>query len=404
MAAFDYVALDNDGRKKRGVLEADSSRQIRQQLRDKGWMPLEVDESSSRQQRKQKAGWFTPGISVSDLALVTRQLATLIQGALPLEEALNAVAQQTEKPAIRSMFLAVRSKVLEGHSLAKSLAEFPRAFPELYCATVAAGEQSGYLDKVLNRLAVYTETSAESRQKIKLVLLYPVILLLMSILIVSGLMVYVVPDVVDVFIDSGQELPLLTQGLIGFSDFLRGYGLWLLLIIIVAFLVFRFALTRVLFRLAYDRRMLNMPLVGRVSRGINTARFASTLSILTSSSVPLVEALKISGEVLSNRWLKKIVKEVTQQVTEGASLSNSLQKAGYFPPMMIHMIASGETSGELDAMLERVAGNQEREIQGYIAVILGMFEPLMLLFMGGCVLLIVLAILLPILNMNQLVG
>ena len=231
MAAYDYVALDNNGRKKKGVLEADSSRQIRQLLRDKGWMPLEVDESSAKQQ--QQRSWFSPRISVADLALITRQLATLVQGALPLEESLNTVAQQTEKPVIRSMLLAVRARVLEGHSLAKSLAEFPRAFSHLYCATVAAGEQSGYLDKVLNRLADYTESSAESRQKIKLAILYPVILLLLSLLIVSGLMVYVVPDIVDVFVDTGQELPVLTRGLIALSDFLRSFGILLLLLVLM---------------------------------------------------------------------------------------------------------------------------------------------------------------------------
>lgn len=402
MAAYDYVALDNNGRKKKGVLEADSSRQIRQLLRDKGWMPLEVDESSAKQQ--QQRSWFSPRISVADLALITRQLATLVQGALPLEESLNTVAQQTEKPVIRSMLLAVRARVLEGHSLAKSLAEFPRAFSHLYCATVAAGEQSGYLDKVLNRLADYTESSAESRQKIKLAILYPVILLLLSLLIVSGLMVYVVPDIVDVFVDTGQELPVLTRGLIALSDFLRSFGILLLLLVLAGGIAFRVALSKPTLRLRFDHRLLSFPLLGKVSRGVNTARFASTLSILTSSAVPLVDALKISGEVLSNQWLKHKVREVTQQVTEGGSLHASLQQAGYFPPMMIHLIASGESSGELDQMLERVAQNQEREIQNFIALMLGLFEPFMLLFMGGCVLLIVLAILLPILNINQLVG
>ncbi|MCB1663444.1 MAG: type II secretion system inner membrane protein GspF [Pseudomonadales bacterium] len=402
MAAYDYVALDNNGRKKKGVLEADSSRQIRQLLRDKGWMPLEVDESSAKQQ--QQRSWFSPRISVADLALITRQLATLVQGALPLEESLNTVAQQTEKPVIRSMLLAVRARVLEGHSLAKSLAEFPRAFSHLYCATVAAGEQSGYLDKVLNRLADYTESSAESRQKIKLAILYPVILLLLSLLIVSGLMVYVVPDIVDVFVDTGQELPVLTRGLIALSDFLRSFGILLLLLVLAGGIAFRVALSKPALRLRFDHRLLSFPLLGKVSRGVNTARFASTLSILTSSAVPLVDALKISGEVLSNQWLKHKVREVTQQVTEGGSLHASLQQAGYFPPMMIHLIASGESSGELDQMLERVAQNQEREIQNFIALMLGLFEPFMLLFMGGCVLLIVLAILLPILNINQLVG
>ena len=402
MAAYDYVALDNNGRKKKGVLEADSSRQIRQLLRDKGWMPLEVDESSAKQQ--QQRSWFSPRISVADLALITRQLATLVQDALPLEESLNTVAQQTEKPVIRSMLLAVRARVLEGHSLAKSLAEFPRAFSHLYCATVAAGEQSGYLDKVLNRLADYTESSAESRQKIKLAILYPVILLLLSLLIVSGLMVYVVPDIVDVFVDTGQELPVLTRGLIALSDFLRSFGILLLLLVLAGGIAFRVALSKPALRLRFDHRLLSFPLLGKVSRGVNTARFASTLSILTSSAVPLVDALKISGEVLSNQWLKHKVREVTQQVTEGGSLHASLQQAGYFPPMMIHLIASGESSGELDQMLERVAQNQEREIQNFIALMLGLFEPFMLLFMGGCVLLIVLAILLPILNINQLVG
>lgn len=404
MAAYDYVALDNNGRKKKGVLEADSARQIRQLLRDKGWMPIEVDESSGKHRQTPIGDWLAPHIGVRDLALITRQLATLVQGALPLEEALNAVAQQSEKPRIRSMLLAVRAKVLEGHNLAKSLSEFPRAFPELYCATVAAGEQSGHLDKVLNRLADYTESNSESKQKVKLALLYPIILLLLSILIVSGLMVYVVPDVVEVFIDSGQQLPLLTIGLIAISDFIRDYGLYLLAILIVATLGFRFALTRPGIRLDYDKRLLHFPVAGRLSRGINVSRFSNTLSILTASSVPLVEALKISGEVLSNRWLKLKVKEVTQQVTEGASLSVSLRQAEYFPPMMVHMIASGEASGELDQMLERVAANQEREIQGFIALMLGLFEPLMLLFMGACVLLIVMAILLPILNINQLIG
>ena len=402
MAAYDYVALDNNGRKKKGVLEADSSRQIRQLLRDKGWMPLEVDESSAKQQ--QQRSWFSPRISVADLALITRQLATLVQGALPLEESLNTVAQQTEKPVIRSMLLAVRARVLEGHSLAKSLAEFPRAFSHLYCATVAAGEQSGYLDKVLNRLADYTVSSAESRHKIKLAILYPVILLLLSLLIVSGLMVYVVPDIVDVFVDTGQELPVLTRGLIALSDFLRSFGILLLLLVLAGGIAFRVALSKPALRLRFDHRLLSFPLLGKVSRGVNTARFASTLSILTSSAVPLVDALKISGEVLSNQWLKHKVREVTQQVTEGGSLHASLQQAGYFPPMMIHLIASGESSGELDQMLERVAQNQEREIQNFIALMLGLFEPFMLLFMGGCVLLIVLAILLPILNINQLVG
>jgi len=404
MAAFDYVALDQLGRKQKGVLEADSARQMRQQLRDKGLTPLSVDQSSEKQQREKSIGnLFSPHISVRDLALLTRQLATLVQASLPLEEALSAAAQQTFKPKVRSMLLAVRSKVLEGHTLANSLAEFPRAFPAIYRATVAAGEKSGFLDQILNRLADYTESSHESRQKIMMALLYPVILLVLSILIVSGLMVYIVPDVVEVFIDTGQQLPALTVGLMALSDFIADYGLYLLLILIMLVFTARYLLRQVHIRLQWHKHLLNIPLVGRLAATINTARFASTLSILTASGVPLVEAMRISGQVLSNEWLKQRVNEATQKVTEGSSLHRALQQAEYFPPMMVHMIASGEASGELDQMLERVAASQERDVQNFIGIVLGLFEPFMLLSMGLTVLLIVLAILLPILNLNQLV-
>lgn len=404
MAAFDYVALDLHGRKQKGALEADSARQMRQLLRDRGLTPLSVEQSSEKQQREKSfSSLLTPHISVRDLALLTRQLATLVQAALPLEEALSAAAQQTSKPKVRSMLLAVRAKVLEGHTLANALAEFPRAFPAIYRATVAAGEKSGFLDQILNRLADYTEASHESRQKIMMALLYPIILLVLSILIVSGLMVYIVPDVVEVFIDTGQQLPALTIALVTLSDFIAGYGIYLLLLLIALAFGARYLLKQPNIRLAWHHRLLKLPLVGKLSVTLNTARFASTLSILTASGVPLVEAMKISGQVLSNLWLKKLVEEATRKVTEGSSLHRALQQAEYFPPMMVHMIASGEASGELDEMLERVAASQEREVQNFIGIILGLFEPLMLLTMGLTVLLIVLAILLPILNLNQLV-
>ncbi|MEZ5523947.1 MAG: type II secretion system inner membrane protein GspF [Pseudomonadales bacterium] len=404
MAAFDYVALDSQGRKQKGSLEADSARQMRQLLRDRGLTPLSVDESSQKQRREGSLkSLLSPHISIADLALLTRQLATLVQAALPLEEALSAAAQQTTKPKVRSMLLAVRAKVMEGHTLANALSEFPRAFPAIYRATVAAGEKSGFLDQILNRLADYTEASHESRQKIMMALLYPVILLVLSLLIVTGLMVYIVPDVVEVFIDTGQQLPTLTVALIAVSDFIAGYGLYLLIALIAAGFGLRYLLKQPAIRLAWHRRLLKLPLVGRLSITLNTARFASTLSILTTSGVPLVEAMRISGQVLSNLWLKQLVEDATRKVTEGSSLHRALQQSGYFPPMMVHMIASGEASGELDQMLERVAASQEREVQNFIGILLGLFEPLMLLAMGLTVLLIVLAILLPILNLNQLV-
>lgn len=403
MPAFDYLALDDGGRKQRGVLEADSARQVRQSLRDKGWMPMEVKESASST-RQRMSGGLRVRTGATDLAVITRQLATLVQAALPIEAALAAVAQQTEKAAIRSMLLAVRAKVLEGHSLAKSIEQFPKTFSSLYCATVAAGEQSGHLDKVLERLADYTQESAQARQRMQLAILYPCILLVLSILIVSGLMLYVVPDIVQVFIDSHQELPALTRGLIGLSEFLGQYSGFILLLLVVIWVLAKQALKQPAFKLVFDQKRLALPIIGRVAKGANIARFASTLSILTSSAVPLVEALKIAGAVLNNSWLSAQVATATQQVTEGSSLHAALQQTGAFPPMLVQMIASGESSGELDSLLERAASNQEREVQHSIAVLLGLFEPFMLLLMGGSVLLIVLAILLPIMNINQLVG
>ena len=403
MAAFEFKALDERGKQKKGVLEADSGRAVRQQLRERGWMPLAVSPTEDKQSRS--SGFqFGKGISTTDLALVTRQLATLIQSGIPVEQALSAIAGQSEKPRIKSMMLAVRAKVLEGYTLAGSLAEFPGAFPHLYRATVAAGEHAGHMDLVLNRLADYTEARQQARQKIQLAAIYPVILTCVAIAIVIFLLTYVVPDIIDVFKRSGQELPPLTEGLLAVSNFFMNWG-WLLLILLIAGgVAFRLALRRTSFRLQFHRQLLQIPFISNLTRGLNTARFASTVSILTSSGVPLVEAMRISGEVLSNEYLKLRVREATQAVSEGGSLKNALEKTGYFPPMMIHMIGSGETSGELDRMLERTATYQENDLQGKISALVGLFEPLMLLVMGGVVLIIVMAIMLPIMNMSQLMG
>ena len=403
MAAFEFKALDDRGRQKKGVIEADSARQVRQQLREKGWAPLAVEQTAEQQK---KSGMFSgrKRISVKDLALVTRQIATLIQSGIPVEETLSAVASQSEKPGIRSMMLAIRSKVLEGYTLADSLAEFPSAFPKLYRSTVAAGEHAGHLDLVLNRLADYTEARQQARQKIQLAAIYPIILSVVAITIVVFLLTYVVPDIIEVFINNGQELPPLTQGLLAVSGFLGEWGWLMLVIIIFGFAAFRFLLTKDAFRYAYHKQLLHTPFIKRLSRGTNTAQFASTLSILNSSGVPLVDAMRISSEVLTNDYLRASLVDAAQMVSEGSSLYKSLEQTGYFPPMMIHMIASGESSGELDQMLDRTARHQESDLQGLVETIVGLFEPLMLLFMGGVVLVIVLAIMLPILNMSNLVG
>lgn len=404
MPAYNYKALDVRGKQKHGVLEADSPRAVRQQLRERRLTPLSVETARDKEARSNPLSRRGGGLSVSDLALVTRQIATLIQSGIPVEQALGAAAQQSEKQRIKSMLIAIRSKVMEGYSLADSLGEFPRAFPRLYRSTVAAGEHAGHLDLVLNRLADYTEARQEARQKIQLAAIYPIILTVVAIAIVVFLLTYVVPDIIEVFLKQGQTLPALTRGMLAVSDFLADYGIYLAAILAVAAIIFRMALRKESNRLRFHRSLLHMPGISGMSRGVNTARYASTLSILTTSGVPLVEAMRIAGEVLSNDYLRLRLKDAAQAVSEGSSLHKSLDNTGYFPPMMLHMIASGETSGELDHMLERTANMQENTLQAKIQTLVGLFEPLMLLVMGGVVLIIVLAIMLPILNMSNLVG
>lgn len=410
MAAYEFVALDLDGRQKKGVLEADSGRQIRQLLRDQGLTPLSVDPAQERAGASRRGfSWsaipgFGRGMSALDQALFTRQLATLVAASLPIEEALRAVAQQSEKRHVRTLIMGIRSRVLEGHSLAGSLGDYPHVFSDLYRSTIAAGEQSGHLDRVLDNLAEYTESRYESRRNVEMALFYPVVLFLLALGIVGALLVYVVPDIVRVFENTGEELPWLTALLIGTSDFVRGW-FWLLAILgVAAVLGVRSVLRRPEVALAWDRRKLSLPLIRRITRLSNASRYASTLSILTQSGVPLVEAMEIAGNVIGNRFLRERLTEATQRVSEGSSLRAALESAGHFPPMLLHMVASGESSGELDAMLGRVADYQQQELERLVTTLVRMFEPMMLLFMGGMVLLIVLAILLPILSMNQLLA
>jgi len=402
MAAFSYVALSRDGKQTKGVMEADSIRQVRQLLRDQALLPMDV-QAAAKEGRGSSGGFFLGGasLSIADLALVTRQLATLLQAGIPLEESLDTIAKQSDKARVSSILMAVRAKVLEGYSLADGMAEFPRAFNQLYCSTIAAGESAGHLDAVLSKLADYTEVSQASRQKIQTAMIYPTILFIMAVAVVAGLMIAVVPDVVKVFNTQGAALPSITQAMIACSDFLVEHWMTLLIAIALLILGFQAAMRREAFKLNWHRMTLGWPLIGRLVRGSNTAQFASTLSIMIASGVPLVESLKISGKVLSNSWLRKHVESATQQVQEGTSLNRALAGGNYFPPMMLHMIASGEQSGELDQMLERTAAAQQRDLESLIGVMLGILEPVMLLFMGLCVFVIVLAILLPIVQLNS---
>jgi general secretion pathway protein F len=406
MGAFDYVAVDATGRERKGVIEGDTARHVRQLLREQGLLPVtvnEVEERATTGARRRFRIGFQRGLSAADLALVTRQLATLVKSGLPLEEALLAVSQQTDKPRVRSVILGVRSRVMEGHALADGLAEFPGSFPEIYRATVAASEQSGHLDAVLERLADYTDNRQQLRSRTLNAMLYPVLLFVVCVAIVFFLLVSVVPKVVEVFRSSDAELPLLTQLLIAGSDFMRQYGLWLVIAIAVAIFLFTRWLRVEANRRRWHRLLLTLPLVGKVVRGSNTARFARTLSTLTASTVPVLEALRISSEVVSNLPMKGAVEDAAVRVREGAPIGRSLGAARVFPPMMIHLISSGETSGELDTMLERAAVHQERELDAILQAVVSLLSPLMILLMGGLVLLIVLAMLLPIFELNQLV-
>ena len=405
MAAYAYLALDAQGRQHKGLLEADSPRQARALLRERQLSPLQVTAARAREDEQPRHGLrLSRGLSAAELALLTRQLATLIQAALPIEEALRAAAAQAASARVKGMLLAVRSGVLEGQSLAQSLAAFPAAFPELYRATVAAGEHAGHLGLVLEQLADYTEQRQQSRQKIQLALLYPLILMIASLTIVGFLLGYVVPDVVKVFVNTGQSLPTLTRGLIAVSALVKHWG-WLILLLLAGGLVLlRLWLRPPTRRQRWHALQLRLPLFGRLLRATQTARFASTLAILCRSGVPLVEALAIAAAVIGNLHIRHKVMLAAQQVREGSSLTRALQASEEFPPMMLHMIASGEKSGELEQMLARTARNQENDLAAQVALLVGLFEPFMLVFMGGVVLLIVLAILLPILSLNQLVG
>ncbi|MCC5880698.1 MAG: type II secretion system inner membrane protein GspF [Idiomarina sp.] len=405
MAAFEYQAMDAKGRRKKGVLEADNERQIRQQLREKGLIPLTISEAAASDKGPAtKRRLFQGKVSVSDLALISRQIATLVASGLPIEQCLLAVAEQTDKPRLQKMLMSVRSKVVEGYTLAEGMRDFPQVFDELYCAMVAAGEKSGHLDEVLERLADYTEQRQQTRSQIQQASVYPGVLTVVAIAVIAFLLASVVPEIVDQFADQGQELPGVTLFLIAISNFVQDHGLLLVIAIIAAVFGFKAALQRPKFRYAVHHKMLYMPFFGRIIRGINTARFARTLSILTASAVPLLDSLKITASVMTNLRMREVVEEACDRVREGTSLRASLADSKLFPPMMLHMIASGEKSGELEQMLKRCADNQDNEFSNLVNVSLKIFEPALIVTMAGVVLFIVLAIIQPILALNQQVG
>lgn len=409
MPAYHYTAVNLSGKEQKGVIEAENEKQARQLLRVKSLVPLNIRSAQEKKQANKptKLSFFkrARGMNNKELALFTRQFATLLAAGLPIEEALLAVAEQTEKAHIKGLILSVRSKVTEGHALATSLREYPEAFSGLFCATISAGEKTGHLDKVLNRLADHTEQQWHMRQKLKTAMIYPAAIVVVAIGIVGFLLEYIVPKMVAVYSNLQQSLPLITEILIAISDFLKAYGLYIGLVIFIAIILWRRALQKSAFlREKTHSFLLRLPLIGYAIKTANTSRFARTLSILSASGVPLLEAMKISAELVTTIPIRQRIIEAVQHVREGAAIYLALKQTAYFTPMSVHMIASGEASGQLENMLERVAINQEDEISRMIEVALALFEPAIILVMGGIVLFIVLAVLLPIFELNQFAG
>jgi len=412
VAAFEYAALNTKGSTTKGLIEAETPRQARQLLRDRGLMPTELKEVAEQvyaggRDKHSAGGLFkrsTGSFSAADLALFTRQLSTLFRSGLPLDEALTVVSQQSESPKVQRITLGIRARVTEGDSLASALDQFPSAFPILFRSTVEAGEQAGKLDHVLERLADYVERSQEMANKITQAAIYPIIMLVVATGVVMGMMTYVVPQVVEVFQGINAELPFLTKAMIGLSAFLR--KTWLLLIVgtIAGVWLFRRTLrSNETFRRRWHQQQLGWPVIGKLVRGTNTGRFMRTLGILFGSGVPILEAMRIGTQVVENLPMREAIEEAAKKVREGAGLGRSLAASKLFPPIVVHLVSSGESSGRLGEMLERAADNQEKEVELRIGVLMKLMEPTMTVVMGGIVLVIVLAILLPIFDLNTLV-
>ena len=408
MAAYSYQALDTKGKKVKGVVEGDSERQVRTVLRGRDLKPLDVKTVRNKTVQTSKSSSLfslgSPKMSTRELSLFTRQLASLVQSGLPLDEVLAAAAKQTRKPAIKSIILQVRSRVVEGLSLAQAMAELPKVFDNLYRAMIRAGESSGYLGPVLEQLAEYTERSQETQHKIKSAMIYPIVMVAISVVIVSILMVKVVPQLIGMFENNQRELPLITKILINTSDFMVNYGVLVLIALTGLVAVIQWLLKDPARLKKWHAVQLRMPLFGGFILQSETARYSSTLGLLAQSGVPLLEALKIASQVLNNLVLKDASTQVAVMVQEGASLSKALDNVDVFPPLLVQMAASGEANGKLPDQLLYAARNQERELEFSVSAAMSLMEPAMILFMAGMVGFIVMAILMPIFEMNDLAG
>lgn len=405
MAAFEYKAIDQRGKQRKGEIQADGPKQVRQRLKEMGLVPVNVKAISQKTTRQQTSLFSRERkISVADLSLLTRQLAVLVRSGMTLESSLQAVSEQTENSSVRKILVAVKARVSEGYTLAECMAEYPKVFDTLFCAMVAAGEKSGHLSEVLDRVAIYTEHRQKMRAKLLQAMLYPIILVCFSIGIVVFLLVTVVPKIIDQFVQTGQRLPLSTQTLISLSEWIQAWGGWVAAGMLVLAMGHRLALQKREYRLSWHKRLLSVPLLGKVILGLNTARFARILAMGSSSSIPILEGMKISRQVMTNEHIQAQVKQATERVREGVSLRLALSESGIFPPMMLHMIASGEQSGELEAMLVNAAQTLDDQFETTMNMVLGVITPIMIAVMAGVVLFIVTATLMPILEMNNLMA
>lgn len=405
MPAFRYEAVDDGGATRKGVVNADNARSARADLRSQGLTPLAVDAIAAQLDAAgvARSRGFGERLSQVELALFTRQLASLLEAGLPLEQAFTALLEQAERAYVRDLVASIRSEVMGGASFSDALSRHPRDFAEIYRALVASGEQIGQLSRVLSRLADYIERSNALVQKVRLAFIYPGIVTVVAFAIVIFLLTYVVPQIVSVFANTKQALPFLTVMMLAVSNFVRAYGIYVAILLIGAFWMWRRALRNPELKRRFHSWLLTAPVYGKFERSMNTARFASTLAITTGSGVPILRALDTSRDTLSNVAMKELVEQASASVREGVSLARALSGQKHFPPMLIHMIRAGEITGELPAMLDRAASAQQADLERRALTIAGLLEPALILAMGVVVLLIVLAVLMPIIEINQLV-
>ncbi len=404
MPAFEYQALDEKGRKRGGVIQGDTAKTARQSLRDRGLMPMSVTEVRGAKAVVGDGGRTGHRVAPAELMLALRQLATMARAGLTVEKALSAAARQAEKQRMKRVLAGVHAGVVEGESLADAMARFPQVFDGMFTATVAAGERSGHLAVVLERLADFAERRQRIRSRVVLALIYPTVLTVVAVAVIAGLMGYVVPQVVQVFEGLNEQLPWLTRWLITLSDATRQYGVALSLVLVTCAIGLRLSWGTPVVRKLIGTWALKTPLVQRLVRGWNAARFTATLGIMTASAVPILEALRIAAGVIGNLPMRVAVDKAVQRVAQGEAISMALSESGYFPPVTLQLMASGESSGELEKMLHQAAENLDQELEALVATLLALFEPLLILVMGGIVLIIVLAILLPVFELNRLVN